>query len=206
MNGVCGIRESWKQNCSTIPESPAPIPGVMKLVILDRDGVINEDSDEYIKSVAEWKPIPGSLEAIAQLSQAGYQVYIASNQSGIGRGMFDFDALFAIHERLQRAVAELGGRISGIEYAPEHPDQASEMRKPGPGMLKDLARRLQVSLENTWFVGDSYSDIEAARAAGARPVLVLSGKGERTKSKHDLDGVPVYADLAEFVRTILAHN
>jgi D-glycero-D-manno-heptose 1,7-bisphosphate phosphatase len=178
----------------------------MKLVILDRDGVINEDSDEYIKSVAEWKPIPGSLEAIAQLCQAGYQVYIASNQSGIGRGMFDFDALFAIHERLQRAVAELGGRISGIEYAPEHPDQASEMRKPAPGMLKDLARRLQVSLENTWFVGDSYSDIEAARAAGARPILVLSGKGERTKSKHDLGGVPIYADLAEFVRTILAQH
>ena len=178
----------------------------MKLVILDRDGVINEDSDEYIKSVTEWKPVPGSLEAIAQLCQAGYQVYIASNQSGIGRGLFDFDALFAIHERLQRAVAELGGRISGIEYAPEHPDEASDMRKPAPGMLKDLARRLQISLENVWFVGDSYSDVEAARAAGARPVLVLSGKGERTKSKHDLEGVPVYKDLAEFARTVLAQH
>jgi D-glycero-D-manno-heptose 1,7-bisphosphate phosphatase len=178
----------------------------MKLVILDRDGVINEDSDEYIKSVAEWKPVPGSLEAIAQLCQAGYQVYVASNQSGIGRGLMDFDALFAIHERLQRAVAELGGRISGIEYAPEHPDNASEMRKPAPGMLKDLARRLQVSLENVWFVGDSYSDVEAARAAGARPVLVLSGKGERTKLKHDLDGIPVYKDLAEFASTVLAHH
>ena len=178
----------------------------MKLVILDRDGVINEDSDEYIKSVAEWTPIPGSLEAIALLCQAGYQVYIASNQSGIGRGLFDFDALFAIHERLQRAVAEVGGRISGIQFAPEHPDEASEMRKPAPGMLKDLARRLGVNLEGVPFVGDSESDIEAARAAGARPVLVLTGKGERTKNKREPDDVPVYKDLAEFARTIIGQD
>ena len=178
----------------------------MKLVILDRDGVINEDSDEYIKSAAEWTPIPGSLEAIALLCQAGYQVYIASNQSGIGRGLFDFDALFAIHERLQRAVAEVGGRISGIQFAPEHPDEASEMRKPAPGMLKDLARRLGVNLEGVPFVGDSESDIEAARAAGARPILVLTGKGERTKNKREPDDVPVYKDLAEFARTIIGQD
>lgn len=178
----------------------------MKLVILDRDGVINEDSDEYIKSVAEWKPVPGSLEAIALLSQAGYQVYIASNQSGIGRGLFDFDALFAIHERLQRAVAEVGGRISGIEFAPEHPDEATEMRKPAPGMLKDLARRLGISLEGVPFVGDSESDIEAARAAGACPILVLSGKGERTKNKRKDDGVAVYKDLGEFARTLIGRD
>jgi D-glycero-D-manno-heptose 1,7-bisphosphate phosphatase len=178
----------------------------MKLVILDRDGVINEDSDEYIKSVAEWTPIPGSLEAIALLCQAGYQVYIASNQSGIGRGLFDFDALFAIHERLQRAVAEVGGRISGIQFAPDHPDEASEMRKPAPGMLKDLARRLGVSLEGVPFVGDSESDIEAARAAGARPILVLTGKGERTKRKRKSDDVLVYKDLAEFARTIIGQD
>ena len=177
----------------------------MKLVILDRDGVINEDSDDYIKSVAEWRPIPGSLEAIAQLCQAGYQVYVASNQSGIGRGMFDFDALFAIHDHLQRALAALGGRISGIAYAPEHPDEASEMRKPGPGMLKDLARRLQVSLEGVPFVGDSWSDVQAARAAGARPVLVLTGKGISTKIKHELSEIPVYPSLADFVRTTLGH-
>ncbi len=103
----------------------------MKLVILDRDGVINEDSDEYIKSVAEWTPIPGSLEAIALLCQAGYQVYIASNQSGIGRGLLDFDALFAIHERLQRAVAEVGGRISGIQFAPDHPDRGQRDAQAG---------------------------------------------------------------------------
>ncbi|MDR3418437.1 MAG: D-glycero-beta-D-manno-heptose 1,7-bisphosphate 7-phosphatase [Nevskia sp.] len=178
----------------------------MKLVILDRDGVINEDSDEHIRSVSEWKPIAGSLEAIAQLCQAGYQVYIASNQSGIGRGYFDFDALFAIHDRMQRAVAELGGRIAGIEFAPDHPDEPSEMRKPGPGMLKDLARRLGVGLEGVPFVGDSEGDILAARAAGARPVLVLTGKGERTKSAQNLEDVLICKDLAEFVRTTLGHG
>jgi D-glycero-D-manno-heptose 1,7-bisphosphate phosphatase len=175
----------------------------MKLVILDRDGVINEDSEEFIKSVAEWKPVPGSLEAIALLSQAGYQVYIASNQSGIGRGLLDYDALFAIHERLQRAVAELGGRIGGIEFAPEHPDQATEMRKPNPGMLKDLGRRLGVSLEGAYFVGDSASDVAAAQAAGMRPILVLSGNGERTRTKLNDNSLPVYKDLAEFARTVI---
>jgi D-glycero-D-manno-heptose 1,7-bisphosphate phosphatase len=178
----------------------------MKLVILDRDGVVNEDSEEFIKSVAEWKPIPGSLEAIAQLCQAGFQVCIASNQSGIGRGLLDYDALFAIHGRLQRAVAELGGRISAIAFAPEAPEQATEMRKPAPGMLKDLARRFQVSLENVPFVGDSSSDLKAAQAAGARPILVLSGNGERTKIEHDLGDIPVYRDLSEFARTWIAHS
>lgn len=178
----------------------------MKIVILDRDGVINEDSPNFIKSVAEWHPVPGSLEAIALLCQAGYRVFIASNQSGIGRGLLDFDALFAIHDRLQRAVAELGGRIDGIEFAPEHPDQASHKRKPAPGMLRDLARRLQISLDGVPFVGDSGSDLDAARAAGARPVLVLTGNGQRTKSKHDLDGVEVCDDLLAFARTHIARG
>lgn len=173
----------------------------MKLVILDRDGVINEDSPNFIKSVAEWQPVPGSLEAITLLCQAGFRVFVASNQSGIGRGLLDFDALFAIHDKMQRALAELGGRIDGIFYAPEHPSQASEMRKPAPGMLKDLAKRLNVSLDGVPFVGDSGSDLDAARAAGARPVLVLSGNGERTKTKHTLDGVEVFPDLLHFART-----
>lgn len=171
----------------------------MKLVILDRDGVINEDSDDYIRSVADWKPIPGSLEAIARLSQAGWRVYIASNQSAIGRGYMDFDALFAIHDRLQRACAELGGRIDGIEFAPEHPDQATEMRKPNPGMLRDLARRLQIKLDGVPFVGDSLGDVQAARAAGARPILVRTGQGARTVLDQSLAGVPVYDDLGAFV-------
>lgn len=170
----------------------------MKLIILDRDGVINEDSDAYIKSVAEWRPIPGSIEAIARLSQAGWHVFIASNQSGIGRGLFDYDALFALHAHLNQAVMALGGRIDGIEFAPEHPDAATPMRKPAPGMLQDIARRLQVSLEGVPFVGDSASDIVAARAAGARPILVRSGKGRRTELEHDIADVPVYDDLASF--------
>lgn len=176
----------------------------MKLVILDRDGVINEDSDEYIKSVAEWQPIPGSLEAIARLCQAGYRVFVASNQSGIGRGLFDYDALFAMNDRLQKLVGELGGRIDGIEFAPEHPDDASEMRKPNPGMLKDLARRFQVSLEDVAFVGDTAADLLAARSAGARPILVRTGKGARTEKEHELHGAAVYDDLAAFVRVTLA--
>ena len=178
----------------------------MKIVILDRDGVINEDSPDFIKSVAEWHPVPGSLEAIALLCQAGYRVFIASNQSGIGRGLLDFDALFAIHERLQRAVAELGGRIDGIEFAPEHPDQASDKRKPAPGMLKDLARRLQINLEGVPFVGDSGSDLEAARAAGARPVLVLTGNGRRTKEKHSMPDLEIHDDLLSFARTQIARG
>jgi D-glycero-D-manno-heptose 1,7-bisphosphate phosphatase len=172
----------------------------MKLVILDRDGVINEDCDTYIKSVAEWQPIPGSLEAIARLTQADYRVFIASNQSAIGRGLIDFDALFAIHDRLQHSLRELGGRIDGIAFAPEHPDHATAMRKPRPGMLLDLACRLQVPLDGVPMVGDSIGDIEAARAAGARPVLVRTGKGADTERRYRLPGVPVHDDLAEFVR------
>ncbi|MGH8505375.1 MAG: D-glycero-beta-D-manno-heptose 1,7-bisphosphate 7-phosphatase [Stenotrophobium sp.] len=176
----------------------------MKLVILDRDGVINEDSDAYIKSVGEWQPIPGSLEAIARLCQAGYRVFIASNQSGIGRGLFDYDALFAINDRLQQLASELGGRIDGIEFAPEAPEQASDMRKPAPGMLKDLARRLQINLEGICFVGDKADDLEAARAAGACPVLVRSGRGARTEKEHDLKGARVFADLAAFATAFIA--
>ena len=178
----------------------------MKLVILDRDGVINEESDAFIKSVAEWKPIPGSLEAIARLCHAGYRIAIASNQSGIGRGLLDFDALFAIHDRLQRALADLGGRIDAVAYAPEHPDQASQMRKPAPGMLLDLGKRLGVSLEKIYAVGDSMRDIEAARTAGARPVLVRTGNGRKTEKELGprRDDVAIYDDLAAFAAALIA--
>lgn len=171
-----------------------------RVVLLDRDGVINEDSPDFVKSVAELQPIPGSYEAIARLSQAGYRVLIASNQSGIGRGLFDYDALFAIHDRIQRAVIELGGRIDAIAFAPDHPDRATEMRKPAPGMLIDLCRRLQVEPGEVCFVGDSMRDIEAARAAGCRPVLVRSGNGRRAEAEAggQLDGVEVHDDLAGF--------
>lgn len=175
----------------------------MKLIILDRDGVINEDSDQYIKSVSEWIPIAGSLEAIARLSQAGWQVFIASNQAGIGRGLFDYDALFAIHELLCARVAGLGGRVDGIAFAPEHPDQATEFRKPNPGMLLDIARRLGRSLEGVPFVGDSYKDIQAAQNAGASPILVRTGNGMRTEKKHELGGVRVYDRLWDVADTLL---
>lgn len=171
----------------------------MKLVILDRDGVINEDADDYIKSADEWMPVPGSLEAIARLSQAGCKVFIASNQAGIGRGLFNYDAFAGIQTRLLQKVTELGGQICGMAFAPEHPDAATDMRKPNPGMLRDIARRMQASLDEVPFVGDSWSDVLAARAAGASPVLVRSGKGRQTEAQHDLAGVPVYDDLAAFV-------
>lgn len=178
----------------------------MKIVILDRDGVINEESADFIKSVAEWKPIPGSLEAIARLCHAGYRVYVASNQSGIGRGLLDYDALFAIHDKLQRALADLGGRVDAIAYAPDHPDRATEMRKPRPGMLLDISQRLGVPLDKIHAVGDSQRDIEAALAAGARPVLVRTGNGRATEEKlgTSREAVAIYDDLAAFASALIA--
>ncbi len=178
----------------------------MKLVILDRDGVINEDSADFVKSVSEWKPIPGSLEAIARLCHAGYRVCVASNQSGIGRGLFDYDALFAIHDKLQRGLADLGGRVEAIAYAPEHPDHATEMRKPNPGMLLDLGRRLGVQLSRVHAVGDSMRDIDAALTAGCKPVLVRTGFGRETEAAlgSKREQVAVYADLASFAAALIA--
>lgn len=178
----------------------------MKIVILDRDGVINEDSPDYIKSVAEWRPVTGSLEAIAKLCQAGFRVFIASNQSGLGQGLFNYDDFCTINERLQKLLAELGGRIDGIAFAPDHPDRPTPKRKPAPGMILDLARRLNVSAELIPVVGDSWRDIEAARAAKARPVLVRSGNGRRTEAEHmtDLRGVAIYDDLAAFAAALIA--
>jgi len=176
----------------------------MKWVILDRDGVINEDSDAYIKSAAEWQPIPGSLEAIARLNQAGYRVCVASNQSGLGRGLFDYDAFAAMNAAMHRRLAELGGRIDAMAFSPEAPEQASEMRKPAPGMLRDLARRLGSSLEGVWFIGDSATDLKAARAAGAKAVLVRTGKGRKTESAGVHAGVSIYDDLASAVSALLA--
>ena len=177
----------------------------MKLVLLDRDGVINEDSPDFIKSVAEFKPIPGSLEAIARLSQAGFRVFVVSNQSGIGRGLLTYDALFAIHDKLQRDVTALGGRIDAIAFAPEHPDAASDRRKPAPGMFRDLARRLQVSLDGVPAVGDSWRDLQAAQAAGARPILVRTGNGRRTEKEHKLAGISVFDNLAAVASELIGN-
>jgi D-glycero-D-manno-heptose 1,7-bisphosphate phosphatase len=176
----------------------------MKLVILDRDGTINHDSDKYIKSPAEWRPIEGSLEAIARLTHAGYRIVVATNQSGIARGMFDTSTLIAIHETLQRAAAQMGGRIDGFYFCPHAADSACDCRKPKPGMLLDIARRFNVQLSGVYMVGDALRDVEAAAAAGARPVLVLTGKGKKTKADGGLPpGTEVFPDLAAFARQLV---
>jgi len=171
----------------------------MKLVILDRDGTINHDSDEYIKSPEEWRPIKGSLEAIGRLVQAGYRVVVATNQSGIARGLFDTKTLFAIHDLLQRSVAQAGGRVDAFFFCPHAADAGCACRKPQPGMLIEVARRFNVPLEDTYMVGDAQRDVEAAAAAGARPVLVLTGKGRQTREAGKLPpGTEVHEDLAAF--------
>jgi D-glycero-D-manno-heptose 1,7-bisphosphate phosphatase len=171
----------------------------MKLVVLDRDGTINHDSDQFIKSPAEWKPIKGSLEAIARLTQAGFRVVIATNQSGLARGLFDMAALNAIHDALQRAVHQAGGRIDAIFFCPHADESGCECRKPRPGMLLEIGKRLNVPLESVPMVGDSLRDLQAAAAAGARPVLVLTGKGKKTRAAGELPpGTEVHADLAAF--------
>lgn len=151
----------------------------MKLIILDRDGVINEDSDAYIKSPDEWRPIPGSLEAIVRLNHAGYRVVVATNQSGIGRGLFDLETLNRIHKKMYRMVQEVGGVIDAVFFCPDV-DETNLYRKPNPGMLLEIGRRLQYNLQRVPVVGDSVRDIRAARAANAWPLLVRTGKGART--------------------------
>jgi D-glycero-D-manno-heptose 1,7-bisphosphate phosphatase len=171
----------------------------MKLVILDRDGTINHDSDQYIKSPSEWRPIKGSLEAIARLTQAGWRVVVATNQSGIGRGLFDMATLNAIHGAMHRAVHLAGGRIDAIFFCPHAGDANCECRKPKPGMLLEIAKRMNVELAGVPMVGDSLRDLQAAAAAGARPVLVLTGKGRKTRDAGGLPaGTLIVADLAAF--------
>jgi len=177
----------------------------MKLVILDRDGVINVDSDQFIKSPEEWEPIPGSLEAIADLNHAGYRVVVASNQSGIGRGLLDMAALNAINDKMYKALAQLGGRIDALFYCPHPAEVSCACRKPNPGMLEDIARRFNAGLAGVPCIGDSLRDAQAAAAAGAQPVLVLTGKGRNTRAAGGLpEGTRVYRDLAEAVGAIIA--
>jgi D-glycero-D-manno-heptose 1,7-bisphosphate phosphatase len=169
----------------------------MKLVILDRDGTINQDSDQYIKSPAEWKPIPGSLEAIARLTQGGWRCVVATNQSGIARGLFDMATLNAIHAEMHRAVGRAGGRIDAIFFCPHAADSNCECRKPKPGLLREIASRLDVELEGVPMIGDALRDVEAAAAVGAKPYLVLTGKGRKTRDAGGLPpGTEVVADLA----------
>jgi D-glycero-D-manno-heptose 1,7-bisphosphate phosphatase len=176
----------------------------MKLIILDRDGVINQDSDDYIKSPEEFIPIPGSLEAIAQLNHAGYTVMVATNQSGIARGYYDVDTLNRMHEKLKRLLNNFGGHIDGIFFCPHGPNDHCDCRKPKTGLYEEIAQRAGVSLTDVPVVGDSLRDIQSAQAVGARPFLVKTGKGERTLAKGEgLNGVPVFKDLSECVDSLL---
>ena len=175
----------------------------MKLVILDRDGVINYDSEHYIKSPAEWKPLPGSLEAIAKLTQAGYKVVVATNQSGIGRGLFDMDTLNAIHNKMHQAVRDLGGRIDAVFYCPHPADSSCNCRKPRPGMFERIGGCFNVDLKGIPAVGDSLRDLVAAAAVGAAPMLVLTGKGEKTQKEKLPEGTLTFTNLAAAVEHIL---
>ena len=175
------------------------------LLILDRDGVINRDSREFVKNVDEWRPIPGSIEAIADLSKAGYTVVVASNQSGLARGLFDRNALRAMHRKLRRLVAAQGGHIDRIVVCPHGPDDGCRCRKPAPGLLQRIARHYGTSLDGVPAVGDSLRDLEAAAAAGAVPILVRTGNGTKVAASlpAKLRSVPVFDDLAAVADELL---
>jgi len=170
----------------------------VKLIILDRDGVINEDSDAYIKNPDEWVPVPGSLDAIARLCKAGYRIAVASNQSGVARGLFDLSTLMAIHTKMHQAVTAAGGRIDGVFFCPHSADAGCDCRKPKAGMINEILRRFDVAASSgVTMVGDSMRDLQAACAAGCRPVLVLTGKGRRTMQEGGLPPeTAVRVDLA----------
>jgi D-glycero-D-manno-heptose 1,7-bisphosphate phosphatase len=176
----------------------------MKLIILDRDGVINHDSDHYIKSPDEWQPIAGSPEAIARLNQAGYRVVVASNQSGIGRGLFDMATLNAIHAKMHRTVQQAGGRIEAVFFCPHAADAGCHCRKPKPGLFQEIEQRLRVNLHGVPTIGDSLRDLQAGILVGCTPFLVRTGKGERTLDKGGLpDGTRVFQNLAEAVNALV---
>lgn len=178
----------------------------MKLIILDRDGVINQDSDDYIKTVDEWNPIAGSLQAIGRLCQDGYTVVVATNQSGISRGYYDIEELHSMHKKMVRMLEPYGGYVEAIFFCPHGPKDNCQCRKPKPGLLHDISARFQCGLENVLFIGDTLSDVRAARAAGAQPVLVLTGKGKRTLAAanvEELENIPVYEDLADATKSII---
>lgn len=176
----------------------------MKLVILDRDGVINHDSPSYIKSPDEWRPIARSLDAIARLTQADYRVVVATNQSGVGRGLFDMATLNAVHDKMHRAVGQAGGRIDAVFFCPHAMEANCGCRKPKPGLLEDIGRRFNTSLKDVPCIGDQLRDLQSAAAVGAQPILVLTGKGAKTQREGGLPpGTRVYADLADAVTSLV---
>lgn len=177
-----------------------------RYVLLDRDGVINYDSDEFIKSPEEWVPISGSLEAIALLNENGYKVVVISNQSGVARGLFDLATLEQINEKMQQKVAERQGEIEAVYFCPHGPDDNCQCRKPKTGLLEQFASEYRVDLSNLPFVGDSWRDIEAAWAVGARPMLVKTGKGNRTLAAHPDINIPVFENLYDAAKFIVTEK
>jgi D-glycero-D-manno-heptose 1,7-bisphosphate phosphatase len=176
----------------------------MRLIVLDRDGVINEDSPAYIKSAGEWTPIPGSLEAIARLNHAGYRVVVTTNQSGLARGLLTVGDLHAIHQKMYRLLSLAGGHVEAIFFCPHAPADCCRCRKPRAGLLQEVAARFHISLEGVPAVGDSRRDLEAARTMDATPILVRTGKGEQTLSTLPPDhGIAVFPDLASLVSALL---
>jgi D-glycero-D-manno-heptose 1,7-bisphosphate phosphatase len=178
----------------------------MNLIILDRDGTINEDRDDYVKSAEEWVPIPGALEAIARLNQAGWNTVIATNQSGLGRGLFDMAALNAMHAKMNTMLAKLGGRIDAVFFCPHIPDEPCECRKPMPGLFVQIGERFSADLSTVPVVGDSLRDLQAGVAVGCRPHLVRTGKGRLTEAAHVEQWVPdtqVHDDLPAFAEYLI---
>jgi D-glycero-D-manno-heptose 1,7-bisphosphate phosphatase len=183
--------------------------GSSKLIILDRDGVINEDRDDYVKSSDEWVPLPGSLEAIALLNQAGYQIAVATNQSGLARGYFNINDLHAMHSKMDKLLKPLGGHVDSIFFCPHTDAHACDCRKPLPGMMKEIALRYKKNNSNppllgVPIVGDSLRDLQAGITLGASPHLVLTGKGRKTLEKENLpEGTQIHADLMAFAQAFL---
>lgn len=176
-----------------------------KLIILDRDGVINQDSAEFIKSPDEWIPIEGSLEAIAQLNQAGYVVVVATNQSGVSRKLFDMEILNAIHQKMHTAAQHLGASIDAVFFCPHAADFNCDCRKPKPGMIREIAQRYSIDLKGVPIVGDSLRDLQAGFVAGCTPHLVLTGKGVTTMKIGGLPpGAHIHTNLAVMVENLLA--
>lgn len=182
------------------------MPGGQRIVVLDRDGVINRDSPDFIRKPSDWQPLDGSLAAIARLHAAGWMVVVVTNQSGVGRGLFSLDELGRIHARMVEAVREAGGELAAIFFCPHHPAEGCECRKPRPGLFSQVERQLNTSLADAPAIGDSVRDIEAARAAGASPILVRSGNGAASEEEvlRRWPGTPVYPDLAAAVDVLLA--
>lgn len=183
-------------------------PHSQRLVILDRDGVINEDSDAYIKSPEEWQPIAGSIAAIAALSKAGFRIAVATNQSGLARGYFDDITLANMHSLMLALVEEQGGHIDAVVYCPHGPDAGCRCRKPAPGLLEQIGVELDLPIAGAWYVGDSSKDLELGLAMQCKPILVRTGKGKETEARltSEQRGIPVVDDLAAAVRLILEHN